>query len=619
MQHATCKLQIANVHHFTFRNLHFACCNSRPYARRTPQRRGGVYIAVLATALVVALLSMSALVGQRLQNRLIIASTDMRQAQLNANSAVELALLTMKQDTNWRTTYTNGNWFVKRGTGKGTCTLDVTDPIDGDLANSADDPVVVLGIGYSGGAEQRVKVTIDPRKEPLGCLRSAVGVGDSIALQSNTLRANNALITANQISVTSSQVYGKVEAVSIGGSTYNSTTTRVTSEKRPAMPDWTSVFNYYRTNGTEININSLSSQTPNLGRNTGIESGTTDWTGSAIGTPTANISQSNTTRHNGTYSLRVQNRTAWDAGAAQYIDGFVKPGQQYTIDGWVYLPGVFTLIKNFKFTMTLKGEGGSVQQDIGTDTAVLALGWRPISATLTAPTWSGNLEYAFIKIAGTDSTNTSDFYFDDLTIRETTTGKLIYRQVLSPSLNPFGATTNSEGIYWINCNGNKVTIERSRIVGTLLLVNPGAGSCIGSGPISWTPAVAGYPALLVDADNPTDADFSINATNRALSEKENSTNFNPAGASHEDFGVDSDTNDIYRSAIRGLIAVRDDLTFQNRSLIRGQVIVGHDLDSSSGELEVEFLPDSLLNPPPGFTAPYSYYHRPASVQKAVAP
>jgi hypothetical protein len=191
--------------------------------------------------------------------------------------------------------------------------------------------------------------------------------------------------------------------------------------------------------------------------------------------------------------------------------------------------------------------------------------------------------------------------------------------VLSPSLNPFGVTTNAEGIYWINCNGNKIVIERSRIVGTLLLVNPGAGSCVADGPINWSPAVAGYPALLVDADNPVDADFSLNATNRALSEKENAVNYNPAGAAHEDFGQDSDTNDIYRSAIRGLIAVRDDLTYQNRTLVRGQVIAGDDLNNPSGELEVEFLPDSLLNPPPGFTAPYTYIRRSASVAKAVAP
>ena len=102
-------------------------------------------------------------------------------------------------------------------------------------------------------------------------------------------------------------------------------------------------------------------------------------------------------------------------------------------------------------------------------------------------------------------------------------------------------------------------------MGTLLVVNPGASSCVNNGPINWQPAVAGYPALLVDSDNGTSADFAIYATNRMLSEKENGVNFNPTGAPHDEFGQDADTNDIYRSQIRGLIAIRHDLTFQNRS------------------------------------------------------
>jgi hypothetical protein len=601
--------------HFAFCILHSPLSHRREAESSRLRRTGGIYIAVLSTALIVSLLSISALVGQRLQNRMVVASADIRQAQLNANTAVEVALLAMKQDTNWRTTYSNGNWFVNRGTGNGSCTANVTDPLDANLANNPDDPVVVLGIGYSGDAQQRVKVTVDPRQEPLSCLRSAVAVGDLLTLNNDTLRTNNALVTANQVSATNSQVYGNIEAVSVSGSTYNGTTTQIISEKRPTMPDWTSVFSYYRTNGTQIDINDLPSQTPNLGRNTSIENGTTDWTGSAPSMPTADISQSNNQIRSGNYSLRVQNRTAWNAGAEQYIDGFVKPGQSYTVEGYVNLPSA--AVKNFRFTMFVKGTG-SLQQDSGPDTWVLTGGWRYVSATLTAPTWSGNLEYAYIKIAGADTNNTSEFYFDDLTVRETTTGRFIYRKVLSPSLNPFGATTNAEGIYWIDCLGNKIVIERSRILGTLLLVNPGSGSCISDGPISWSPAVAGYPALLVDADNPVEADFSLQATNRSLGEKENGVNYNPSGAAHENFGQDSDTNDLYRSEIRGLIAVRDDISFQNRTLVRGQVLVGDDISSSSGELEVDFQPDSLLNPPPGFTAPYTYLPRPASVQKAVA-
>ncbi len=132
------------------------------------------------------------------------------------------------------------------------------------------------------------------------------------------------------------------------------------------------------------------------------------------------------------------------------------------------------------------------------------------------------------------------------------------------------------------------------------------------------PAVAGYPALLVDADNGTSADFSILATNRALSEKENGVNYNPSGATSDEFGQDADTNDIYRSQIRGLIAIRSDLAYQNRSLTKGQIIVGNNIANSSGELEVDYQPDSLLNPPPGFWS-YTYPRRTSSTQKSVLP
>ena len=121
------------------------------------QRSGGIYIAVLGTALIVSLLGMSALIGQRLQNRMVSTSADMRQAQLNANSAIELGLLAMKSDTNWRTTYSNGNVFANRATNAGTCTLTVRNVPDPGtpLSTNSDDPVILLGIGNSGEAIQR--------------------------------------------------------------------------------------------------------------------------------------------------------------------------------------------------------------------------------------------------------------------------------------------------------------------------------------------------------------------------------------------------------------------------------------------------------------------------------
>jgi hypothetical protein len=595
-----------------------------------PARLGGVYIAVLGTSLLVALLGLSALVGQRIQNRVVTASTDIRQAQMNANTAVELATLIMKQEANWRTSRPHGDWFTNRGTGAGTCSVNVTDPIDSNLADDPYEPVVVLGTGYRGQAQQRMKVTIDSRKQPISSLRSTVAAGDLITLSSDTLRTNG-LITANEISAASSQVYGSVEAVTISGSTYNGTTTQVSSGGRPTMPDWASVFDYYRTNGTELNYGSLPlSPTSNFVSNWTIDNGTTNWTGTPPGIATAEVTTTNNWSKTPNFSLRVRNRTHWSAGAAQRIDHFVKPGQQYNVSAWVHAPGLVG-IRTFRLTMYTKGTGNSnASSASGPSATAIVLGGTNLpsphlSGTVTAPSWSGDLEYAFIKISDSGDSpfgqSTSEFYLDDVEVTEDSSGRYIYRKVLSPTVNQLyaGAPTDPEGLYWINCNGNRLNIERSRILGTLLVVNPGANSRVAHGPIHWSPAVPGYPALLVDADSASNADFAILAINRGLSEKEQGVNFNPAGAPHAQFGEEADLNDIYPSEICGLVAVEDDLTFQNRPFIRGQVLVGDDLANSSGTLDVEYLPESLLSPPPGFVAPDANQRRPASTYKAVLP
>jgi len=591
-------------------------------SRRNSIRRGTVYIAVLGTALVISAMALSAIALQRIQNRMLAASGDIRQAQLNAEAAIELGLLDMKQNANWRSSHSSGRWFTSRTTGVGACSLDVVDPLDADLADDPSEPFIMTGIGLSGKAEQRVRLTVDQRTRPLSCLRSAIAAGDAIGVTGSVLRATNSgLVSANSTSASSSTVSGKVEAVSVSGSTYVGTTTQIDPSQRPQMPDWSTVFDYYLANGTEISIINVPQTTPNLGRNVGFEIGGSPplhWTGAPPNVPTATITQSTAAVRSGTYSLRVSSRTEWWSGAAQYIDHFVKPNQQYNIEAWLYLPG--STPGAYYFTIYTKGTGSSsVNIDSGGTTFVPIGTWTRLSGTVTAQSWSGALEYAFVKIASSGS-GTATFHIDDFDVREATSGRFIYRQALGPGVNPFFPyTTNAQGIYWINCAGNKLIIERSRIRGTLLLLNPGSGSCIGAGPIHWSPAVVGYPALMVRADTATDADLTIAATNRMLSETENGVNYNPPGASHEDLGQDVDTNDIYPSEIQGLVVVGDDLTAQNNTLIRGQVVVGDDLSMSGGSLEVVYRPDSLLTPPPGFRASPAYVPRPSSVQKTVVP
>lgn len=599
------------------------------HRQHNASRKGGIYIAVLGTSMLVAMLGLAALMAQRIQGRLISQAADIRQAQLNANSAVELALLTMKQNPNWRTAQSNGDWFTFNGPTLGTATANVTDPRDGDLANGDAEPVVVRGVGNSGQAQQRVEVTLDPRREPLSCLRSAVAVGGSITLSNDTLRTGG-VISATDVSASSSQVHGTVQATSISGSMYNGATTQIGASDLPAMPDWSTVFEYYKTNGTQLPISNLPTTAPNLGRNIGIESGTTNWTGaipwSLLGT--VDVSQNNNFKRSGSNSLLITNRSGWYSGPVQRIDEFVKPGAQYYVEMWVYVNG--GIARNFAVSLVTKGTASVPQVDSGPVTTALIgalnIGWTRISATLTAPAWIGDLEYAFVMVGGGDTSYNGSFYVDDLEIREQIGGRLIYRQVLSPSVNTLyaGAPTNSQGIYWIDCNNERLVIERSRILGTLLVINPGANSCVNNGPINWAPAVPGYPALLVDAQTATNANFSLRSTNRVLSEAENGVNFNPAGAPYQFnnaaiSATDSAANDLYPSEIRGMVVVRNDVNFQNRPLIRGQLVVGGSISSSSGELEVDYQPGALLNPPPGFFAPHTYVRRPGSVRKVVVP
>jgi hypothetical protein len=598
--------------------------HSRPF-----RRSGSVYLAVLGTSLIVSLLALSALALQRVQNRSLAATANLRQAQLNAESAIELGLLAMKQDANWRTTYTSGHWITNRNLTAGTCSLDGIDAVDGNLANNTTDPVIFTGIGNSGTAEQRVQVAVDPRSQPLSCLRSAVTVGRNLTLTNTVLRSSG-LVSVSSASASQSTVYGNVQGVTVSGSTYSGSSTQVSASQLPTQPTWSTLFDYYKTNGTQLDYTKIPTQTNNFARNTGVESaiGTNDWTGSPIGASVATIAQTNTLAANASNnSLKVSGRADYTAGAAQYIDNYALPAQSYTVDCYIRMSS--GIVQNYVISLCTKGSGAA--QTVNSPNLLVTLigGFTHVTATLQAPNWNGNLAYAYVKIAGAAG-NTSTFYIDDLSIREANTDRVIYQQALGPGYNNLysGAPTNAQGIYWVDCGLHNLTISRSRIKGTLLVINPGTSSCIGPGPVRWSPAVAGYPALLVHADTAANANIAIRTTNRVLSETENSDptanparliNYNPTGAPSDDLGQDSDTGDIYASEISGLVAVENNLTFQNNGLIRGAVIVGNDLSASSGSLEIAFQPESLLNPPPGFTAATTYVRRPVSTKKMVSP
>jgi len=166
------------------------------------------------------------------------------------------------------------------------------------------------------------------------------------------------------------------------------------------------------------------------------------------------------------------------------------------------------------------------------------------------------------------------------------------RCVLSPASNPFGAT-NANGIYVIDCQGQALVITSCRIVGTLVLLNPGVGTAV-TGAVRWEPAVSNYPCLLVNG-NITLQHWSAN-----LSESTQATNFNPHGTPYiyPTGTSDSDTADSYPSSIAGLVYVSGNVTTSNSPTI-SLLMIGGSL-TLGGTLTLEYDSLYLNSPPPGF-------------------
>ena len=190
-----------------------------------------------------------------------------------------------------------------------------------------------------------------------------------------------------------------------------------------------------------------------------------------------------------------------------------------------------------------------------------------------------------------------DYYLDNGTyisaadISAAVGSLLITKQLITPAINPFGST-NAEGIYVIDCQNTMIKIRDCRIVGTLVILNPGNNSAL-SGSLCWESAVANYPALIVAGD----IKMQFNAV--PLNETTSGVNFNPDGSPYRG-NQDSDLLDVYPSEILGLVYVTGELKAADlfESRFRG-VTLCTEIDVGS-PLRMNYRPIINDYPPPGF-------------------
>jgi hypothetical protein len=198
---------------------------------------GSIYLHVLASSLLITLIGLGALAAVRLEMQSARLARDCAEARAGAVSAVELGLLYVKQDANWRTTRPNGIWFQNQVLGAGQFTLQGIDPKDNILSNSVDEPLVLTGIGTRGIARHKVQVTLVALVKPLEglgtCLHASgniqIKAGKRITLVGGSLSTNAQLDNDGTID-------GNAEAQSIS---HSGTVTGTLLVPAPArrMPD----------------------------------------------------------------------------------------------------------------------------------------------------------------------------------------------------------------------------------------------------------------------------------------------------------------------------------------------------------------------------------------------
>jgi len=217
----------------------------------TRRSGGSIYLHVLASSLLITILGLGALASVRVQTRSIRLTRDGAEARAHAVSAIELGMLQIKQNANWRLLVPNGAWFSNRELGGGRLTLEGTDPVDGVLTDSVYDPVVLTGTGTRGNASHTAQVTLVPNVKPLAALSTCLCASGLVKTNGGKrVAAVGACISTNGQLDNDGVIDGSAEAQSIDHTGTITGTLTVPGTSRP-MPSAT-VFTDYTSKATAV-------------------------------------------------------------------------------------------------------------------------------------------------------------------------------------------------------------------------------------------------------------------------------------------------------------------------------------------------------------------------------
>jgi len=222
-------------------------------SRKSHPRRGtALFLAVLSTAFIVALLGLAGLSIVRIERKQIAAGNDRAVATVNARSAIELAMRTISTNSNWRSTYTNGvetSPLSLGSNGRGTLSWILSDT-DGDLTN-ADVDLRLKGVGRVGQAVQVSSIRLSSPQSVLDSLQCPVYAVGNITQSSNSTSNVGPFATGGTFTI-SGTVYGDVQGNPVNVTGTGTVTGSITSPGPVRTMPSPGVWDQYKAIATTI-------------------------------------------------------------------------------------------------------------------------------------------------------------------------------------------------------------------------------------------------------------------------------------------------------------------------------------------------------------------------------
>jgi hypothetical protein len=229
---------------------------------RHMRRSGTVYIAVLGTAIIVAVIGISSLHIARLEFKESTIVDNMSRARLAAKSGVDYVMAYLKTQNNWRTAYTSGttnqlSTLLNLLPAGESFAFQLVDS-DGDLDDDESDPVTLRLLGHAGDATHVIEVTLAPTGQGLTCLTASVHAQGNLEINETLTTDQSASSNANIVIAGSKSIQGNAQAV---GSVTGTVSGTRTNGMNPAleMPEPDTVFDFYTSVATPIFYSQLPS------------------------------------------------------------------------------------------------------------------------------------------------------------------------------------------------------------------------------------------------------------------------------------------------------------------------------------------------------------------------